>query len=417
MIVVLLLSLWALSWICILWFYRRALLTLWHEPVIKRPVLIFESDDWGLGPAMNADRLNAMAAVLKRYDDREGNRPVVTLGVVLANVDAQRMLAGDAKRYYSTSLLDHRFQDILKAIKEGEAAGVFAAQLHGFEHYWPESLMAAIQTNSAVRDWLSRSEYPHTEELPAHLQSRWADCSTLPSMPLPQGAIGAAVQHETALFQQAFNRPATVVVPPTFLWNEHAESAWRREGVRIVVTPGRRYYARDRDGRLIGEEWRIYNGQKSSCGLFYAVRDDYFEPALGHTADSALAALKKKTELGRPTLLEMHRFNFSGDADGAQQSLYQLDRLLQYAKRHFPDLKFFSTEQLIDGLRNKEETLTERKLLYRIYFFLQRSRELPKLWKIAWLSGAVLALIPLLVVTRPPYLKHNAVHCGTINKA
>ena len=41
------------------------------------------------------------------------------------------------------------------------AAGVFALQLHGLEHYWPDALMAA--NDPAVRSWLE-GEMPAATE-------------------------------------------------------------------------------------------------------------------------------------------------------------------------------------------------------------------------------------------------------------
>ena len=35
--------------------YRRALWAAWNEPVLRAPVLILESDDWGYGPPVQAE--------------------------------------------------------------------------------------------------------------------------------------------------------------------------------------------------------------------------------------------------------------------------------------------------------------------------------------------------------------------------
>jgi len=42
---------WPLVWaLVIILRYFQDLMANWNEPVIKHPVLIFESDDWGAGP-------------------------------------------------------------------------------------------------------------------------------------------------------------------------------------------------------------------------------------------------------------------------------------------------------------------------------------------------------------------------------
>src|SRR6266536_6301154 len=73
--------------------YRRALSAAWREPVLRAPVLILESDDWGYGPLTQAERLDRIAEVLAGFRDASGRQPVATLGVVLAGPDTDRMRA------------------------------------------------------------------------------------------------------------------------------------------------------------------------------------------------------------------------------------------------------------------------------------------------------------------------------------
>src|ERR1700756_3693730 len=61
--------------------FRRALAGAWREPVLRAPVLIFESDDWGYGPLLQAERLERIAELLTRFRDGRGRHPVTTLGV------------------------------------------------------------------------------------------------------------------------------------------------------------------------------------------------------------------------------------------------------------------------------------------------------------------------------------------------
>ena len=47
---------------------RRA----WREPVLKRPVLIIESDDWGAGPVEQAAAIKQISHILEKFSDRDG---------------------------------------------------------------------------------------------------------------------------------------------------------------------------------------------------------------------------------------------------------------------------------------------------------------------------------------------------------
>ncbi|HZP88607.1 MAG TPA: hypothetical protein VFB54_17485, partial [Burkholderiales bacterium] len=50
------------------------------EPVLRHPVFIIESDDWGFGPLEQAERLKALATLLARFRNGSGRCPVMTLG-------------------------------------------------------------------------------------------------------------------------------------------------------------------------------------------------------------------------------------------------------------------------------------------------------------------------------------------------
>jgi len=368
---------------------RGALVALWREPVLKHPVLIVESDDWGAGPPEQAEQLARIEAVLSSHADRAGQKPVMTLGVVLGVADGARILADELRHYHRKLLGQAEFAATLAAIRQGTESRVFALQLHGEEHYWPPALLAAARTLPPVAAWLTSSEPPRTEALPAPLQSRWIDATELPSKPLPSREIRTAALGEAADFQNIFGKGPKVAVPPTFIWNDAVEAAWSEAGVQFVVTPGRRYLARDATGEPIAGGAAIVNGDRGAAGITYLVRNDYFEPAHGHRAERGLAALAAKTRAGRPTLLETHRINFLGDAALADAAIRELDRLFALALRAFPNLLFLSTEELASQMRRGDPRLIERRLSARLHIWLRRSWSISRLRKLACLTGVI----------------------------
>ena len=371
------------------WVGRDLLAAFWREPVLKRPALIIESDDWGAGPPEQSERLARIAAVLESYADAEGRRPVMTLGLVLRVADGARIVTDQLRHYYCKSLDQAGFAPTLAAIRHGAERGVFALQLHGDEHYWPAALLAAARRDPRVAHWLAGPGILSTEGLPAALQSRWIDATGLPSKPLPADEIRAAALAEAANFRAILGRPPEVAVPPTFIWDDAVEAAWAEGGVRFVVTPGRRYRARDADGSPSAAGPALLNGDKGAAGITYVVRDDYFEPARGHKAERGLAALAAKSRVGRPTLLETHRANFLGDGAAADPAIAELDRLLAMALRAFPGVVFLSTEALALRLCRRDPWLVERGFAARLHIWLRRLWNVAWLRKLALLTGAV----------------------------
>ncbi|MGB5339052.1 MAG: glycosyl hydrolase [Gammaproteobacteria bacterium] len=380
------LLLWLLgSGVMIFLYARREIIANWQEPVLRRPVLIIESDDWGPGPASQAGILADISRLLENFPDSEGRQPVMTLGMVLATADGAMIKAEGGYQRQMISPLTHG--PLLNAISNGTAKGVFDVQLHGMEHFWPPALMAASESDASVRTWLDRAPDASTEELPAPLQSRWVDASVLPARTLNDMAVRQAVKEEVAGFQTIFGCTPGVVVPPTFVWSAVVEQAWAAAGIDVIVTPGRRYETRDESGKPADAGNPVHNGLVGENGIVYMVRDVYFEPSLGHTAAQAQDALAQKVELGQPALFETHRFNFLGSDEQKDQSLEQIKSLLQGALIAWPSLAFLSTRKLASILKNRDPEWVELGLRRRLHVWIRRLGEFPRLRKLAWLTG------------------------------
>lgn len=331
----------AMGWAGGLYALRRDLRAAWREPCLRRPVMVFEGDDWGYGTLDQVAALHALARVLSRHADAQGRHPVMTLGIILSG--PHPAWPEDLER--GLDLDDPAQAPVREAICDGVAQGVFSLQLHGMQHYHPAVLERAMQQDAALQAWRWHP-LPCTEDLPAPLQSRWTDASVLPSRPLPAADVARRAGAEVEVFRRVFGRTPAVAVPPTFVWNDVVERAWADAGVIALVTPGERYERRAADG-LPEDTGRCYrNGERSDGGLIALVRDDYYEPVRGHRAERGLAALRSKWAQRRPLLLETHRANFVGRHARLADSLAALDSLLEQALRRHPDLCFVSVEAL-----------------------------------------------------------------------
>lgn len=374
--------------------HGRALVAAWREPVLARPVLIVESDDWGPGPPEDADVLQAIAARLGGVRDCDGHPAVMTLGVVGGVPDAAAIRASGCTRYARRSLAEPDFAPLVAAMREGCSGAVFALQRHGLEHYWPESVLARLRgddggdpsATAALCHWLDDGGL-RSEALPSPLQSRWVDCARLPSSPLDPDEIGRAVREEVDLLQRVFGFAPEVAVPNTFVWDDGVEQAWAANGVRVVVTPGCRYEGRDAAGRLLPPSRRIRNGEPGWGGITYVVRDAYFEPLRGHRAEHVCAAFARKCAEGRPLLLETHRENFIGVPVARDAALAELERALRMALASRPDLRFMSTAELADVLRDTSAPLRERRWHARFAAWCARARGEPDAARLLKYSG------------------------------
>ena len=339
----LLAAIWFAAVVTILFLvYGNEFKRLWLEPVLRYPVVIFESDDWGVGPENQNSALSDLLSLFLQYHDQHQHHPVLTLGLVLAEPDVEKICQQN-NNYYRRDLSDNKYTDLVNIIKKGHEKGVFSLHLHGMEHFWPDSLMKSTGLKG-VDNWLFDSKSLSTEELPSYLQSRWCDTSILPSTPLGKLEIEEAVDAEKTCFIKVFGQEPKVVVPPTFVWTDSVINAYASHDIHIFVTPGKQYTGRDAQGKIQSNGRTFYNGDRDKVNnALYLVRDVYFEPDLGHKADDVLNDIISRARCGRPALLEMHRFNFLANK---AQSLSEVKRLLDVISNKLPETLFLSAEKL-----------------------------------------------------------------------
>ncbi len=383
-----------LLWALVLLAFARPLRARWREPVFRYPALVVESDDWGAGPLAQTEALRGIESVLKTFRDSTGRPPVMTLGIVFEVPDTERLAREGLRSYRARGLDDACFEPLWRVIQSGVASGVFAPQLHGQCHYWPQALMTAARSNERVRAWVTGAPLAPTEDLPAHLQARWIDASQLPSRALDSTEIAAAAEEEAASYRKLFGRSPEVAVPTTFVWNGEVERAWKMAGVDIVITPGRRATSRDAAGQLAGVDRLMLTGDRSDAGQCYLVRDVYCEPALGHSAQRLVDGLVERTRQGRACLVEMHRFNFMRQMD---QSLKTLQAAMALSLDRCPNLRFTTPLELARAIRQANPALLETRFGMRLRAWLARLHEVPRFARVTRITGL---FVPLRLLER-----------------
>jgi len=384
-------------WVAICLAYAKLLCAVWREPIFKTPLLVLESDDWGAGPVEQAVALERLIDLLTDCRDETGRPALMTLGIVLQTADRDAMQADNAAGYVALGLDEPSQAPVLDAIRRGVAAGVFAPQLHGLAHYWEHSLFATRADMPAVRSWLEAPGLGWTEDLPSALQSRWIDARSLPSRALAAAEIGAAIEAEVSAWKRIFAERPAVAVPTTFIWDKAVELAYAQAGVPVLMTPGARYVARDAEGQPLRSGAPLFNGQRGCGGNLYLVRDAYFEPVFGHAAQRLSDDTAARTALGRPTLVETHRFNFCGPraSEGAFASLAEGLRLV---RRRCANLRFVSSAEIARAIESRDLRWLETRFLRRCVIWARRVLTLPGFGRAARLTGLAWPLRALGVI-------------------
>ena len=185
-------------------------------------------------------------------------------------------------------------------------------------------------------------------------------------------------------------------MPTTFIWNETVERAWSAAGVRAIVTPGSRHEGRGADGRPTPGSTAIRNGDRGAGGVLLLVRDVYFEPVFGHAPSRLADDVLARAALGRPALVEMHRFNFCGPR-ASSQSFDTLREALAQLLARVPAVRFMSSAALAAIIERADPAWIDSSLRRRLGVWARRASQQRPFARLARLVGL---MIPLAMMRR-----------------
>ena len=349
----------------------------------KEKLLVIQSDDWGslrTSDLCSLDRLKRLGVsvenchymqydtvasdhdlerlfeVLQGVRDNHGHSAVLTANALVSNPDFDQIAASGFESYHSIGL--KRTFDILRATsdgyqlglrlwKQGQQAGIFVPQLHGNEHLqvnrWLRQLRAGNEILLEAFKWrmwgVSRHTSPSIEK---SLQAAFEYDSVA-----DKRFIINRIEDAITEFQSLFGFPSTTFTAPNYTWFPEVEDVLRNRGVCCMQSSSVQRIPRGIDV----DSQRHFNGEKSSSGLLYQVRNVHFEPAENQRinwVDKCLREIRASFFWGRPAILSTHRVNYIGKhkPEIREESLSQLSELLKAIVIIWPSVQFISSVEL-----------------------------------------------------------------------
>lgn len=344
----------------------------------KKRIVVIESDDWGsirmpsldvynefLRRGLNLsnsdyNRVDTLESdedllqlyeVLSSHSDSEGNHPVFTANMVVANPDFKKIKADKFQRYFYEPVIDtlraYPGRDrVISLWKEGHEIGIFHPQLHGREHVNVERWMNAlrIQTPEIMFTFSHNTTFSGEEDY------NFMEVLDFTSRDEIAG-MKESLNEGLLLFEEIFGYRSKSFIPPCYTWDSELESVLYNNGVRYLqglivqlVPKGsfgnykRRYH---------------YLGSMSKSGLTYLIRNCYFEPALSASSDVVGDCLRKidiAFSWHKPAIVCSHRLNYMGSVDERNRTtnLKLLHNLLNRIIRYWPDVEFMPSDKLGD---------------------------------------------------------------------
>jgi hypothetical protein len=331
-----------------------------------RPLLLFQSDDWGrvgvrdrkgwqelraTGLALGespydsysletAEDVTALREVLGKHRDSTGRNPSIVMNFITANVDFERALASCEKEIPLIPLNDGlpaQWQRpyLFEAYRQGIEDGVFYPALHGLTHFCAKAVLRALaiggdRSELIRRMWIARTPYIYWR-IPWIGYEYW-DCEMEPDRrSLSFEEQRSAISRASEIYRALFAATPFSACAPGYRANADTCAAWLDSGIRVSQN-GLDSKAPHFDGR----------------GMLHTFRTLEMEPAManvdvGRLLDEAGECFRR----GLPAIVSIHSINFHSTIQNFRTpTLALLDQFLAALKKKWPALLYVNDADL-----------------------------------------------------------------------
>lgn len=335
-----------------------------------RPLVLFQSDDWGrcgvrdregleqlraAGIALGeraydlysletADDVGATAGMLLRHRDSGGRPPRLAMNFVVANLDFAQMDSEFRGPLCFRPLAEGlpagwNRPGLMESYQQGILRGVFLPALHGTSHFCRHAIERYCGQDSERGQllrtwWRAGTPYIHWR-MPWIGYEYWdpeqAEDDRFLAAEVQRALIGEAV----GWFAKLFSRLPHSACAPGYRANEDTHQAWAQHGIRVAQngpgTPTAPHFDRHR--------------------VLQIARNVEFEPATdaNFSVEHALARAERCFEQGLPAIVSVHSINFHSTLrDFRSRTLQALDKFLSALEAKHADLVYLDDEDLYD---------------------------------------------------------------------
>ncbi|MBL8079492.1 MAG: hypothetical protein JNM55_16120 [Anaerolineales bacterium] len=341
----------------------------WANWRCKEPVVVFESDDWGLERKACAellqpygepsewayeqteseDDLEKLYNLLENHKDEDGRHPCFTANFVTANPDFEKIRQGGFTEYYDISINDQD-KKLRSKWLEGMERMVFHPQFHARSHFWTAAWLRDLRENvPGARHLFYRTccgglSLLKQEEWRYH--SEYIFWKTAEQMQERQ--LHDWLERGLAFFQDCFGYPSLSTIAPNYVFTPVTVQAWSDHGIKFIQGAGYRI-VRGRNG-----EKRVIShvlGERLPGNLLSMVRNVKFDPRpqrRQHGFRNTFTWIKKLLPHHIPIMIDTHRINYVGA--WKEKAFEELNSLLHALKPYHP--RFLTTTELGQAILN-----------------------------------------------------------------
>jgi hypothetical protein len=225
-------------------------------------------------------------------------------------------------------------------------AGVFMPQSHGREHFNVALWMKGLRSGN--EDLLTAFRFGMCGIAPkAHPEKGNKMMNALlAENEKEEVTISGIVTEGLRMFEELWHFKSKTFVAPCYLWNEKTERVLGDGGVKLIQTSRASKPAYKSPSRF------FYSGQRNKFGQVYGIRNCSFEPATNEGGGNIGALMQQIDTVfaqHKLAVFSTHRINYVSGirAENRVHTLMLFDQFLTKLLVKYPDVEFFSSDQLI----------------------------------------------------------------------
>jgi hypothetical protein len=326
-----------------------------------RPMVLFQSDDWGrvgvrdregweelraagisLGESPydfysleTADDVTALAELLKRHCDSVRRNPTMVMNFIVANVDFNSGLASRETEIPLVALnngLPGRWRrpHLFEAYRKGIEDGVFFPALHGLTHFCARTVARELggggEGAELIRKmWSAETPYIHWR-MPWIGYEYWDPRMKAEHRFLPADEQCSKIKRAAAMYRKFFGSDPFSACAPGYRANSETGAAWFDAGVRVAQNgPGERKAP-----------------HFDAHGTLHTFRTVEMEPAIARVnLERLIQDAEDCFRQGLPAVVSIHSINFhSTIRDFRSPTLALLDGFLTALEKKWPTLLY-----------------------------------------------------------------------------
>ena len=332
-----------------------------------RPLLLFQSDDWGriglrdqggfeelkaAGIALGerpydfytletAEDLRALSSVLARHRDAAGRSPVLVMNFITANLDFSKY-SQDCSDLHFLPLADGlpigwSRPGLLEGYRDGTSAGVFYPALHGISHFCRKAVERHVQDPGERGEllralWKTGTPYIYWR-MPWIGYEYWDSEQPADKRFLSRDEQAESIGQAVSLFAKVFSTTPRSACDPGYRANADTNRSWSRYGLRC-----------SQNGPSLPTAPHL-----DRHGVLQIYRSVEFEPATNESVslETCLQQAEKCFAAQVPATVSIHSINFHSTVrDFRSRTLQLLDEFLTVLESRHPDLLYVHDEDL-----------------------------------------------------------------------